>query len=394
MNLQRFRLLFHHHDLAYQDADGQLWMSAGIGRWVSALAAHFQEIGLLVHVSASRAPRQDAPITAPNVRLVSLGPPATARSFVARARRIRQACRQAGEHYDGLLIRGLTPRQYPVWRQTPVRHKAFLLVRSPAQDRFTHFSPGVLVSAFVNAVREYEFRRIARNETLMLANSPVHLPEIEHIAGRPAFFVPTNTLRSAEVAEFHLREPGQPVRLMFCGRLSHLKGLRELFQAAALLQQQGIPLQLELVGTGEPAALAEFRNLGQQLGLSGDITWRGQLPFGPDLLAAYRLADVFILPTYTEGFPRVLWEAASQCCPIISTTVGGIPALMQHNEHALLVPPRDAPAIAQAVRTLLSQPGLRRAIITNAYRLVQEYTVESCAQRMATTLASQWSSHA
>ena len=391
MHPEDFKLLIHHHDVAYVAKPGEIWLTAGIGRWVSALSAHFKEIGLLLHTSARPLPRQDTPVTKENVRLYSLGPPGHYWDRLPRMRRIRQACRQAGSQADGLLIRGLTPRQYTVWQHTPVPRKAFLLIRSPRQSRITDLSLMTILSEVINKYREHEFSRIAKNDTLLMVNSPVHLPAIEKISGKKAHFVPTNTIRAAEFAPLQVRPISVPLKLLYVGRLHLLKGLRELFQAISILQQQGYPCVLDLVAAQEEPVYAQLRALAGQLGITGHINWRGYVPFGPELFDFYQAADVFVLPTYTEGFPRVLWEAAASCCPMVTTSVGGIPSLLAHETHALLIPPKDVQAIVISVKRLLSDSLLRRELVEQAYRHALEFSVEACAKKLALTLSGEWS---
>ena len=75
----------------------------------------------------------------------------------------------------------------------------------------------------------------------------------------------------------------------------------------------------------------------------------------------YERADALVLPTYSEGFPHVIWEAAAHSCPVIVSGVGGVPALWKDGKHGLLVPPQDVEALVKAVRRMLSSDDLRRA---------------------------------
>lgn len=385
-----FTLLIHHHNVAYQAGSGEIWLPAGIARWVSALAVHFKAIGLLLHESDAHTSRQDTPIPEPNVRLSSLGPPGRYWDRLGRMQRIRRACQAAGASADGLLVRGLTPRQAAVWDHTPVANKAFLLVRSPRQQRITHLNPAALFSAAINSYREREFGRIARQEALLIVNSPTYLAEIEQLYGRQAHFISTNILRQAEFAPLRVRPLGDPYRLLYVGRLHFLKGLRELFEAISLLQAQGLPCVLDIVGAPEEPVATRLQELAQRLAIADQLRWRGFVPFGPELFECYQSADIFLLPSYTEGFPRVIWEAAANSCPVITTRVGGIPAILEHERHALLVPPKDGAALAAAVQRLVADEALRGQIVVGAYQRALEFSVEANAQKLTDILAKAW----
>lgn len=390
MKPQDFRLLIHHHHPVYLDDAENIWLTSTLGRWVSALSLNFKEIGLLLHQSPSRESRQDTLVPQKNVRLFSLGPYGNSWDRISRIQRIHQICRRVGPETDGLLIRGLTPRQYAVWKHTSVSRKAFLLVRSPRQERIIGTSIMNFLHALINRHHEYEFERIAKADTLMLVNSPIYLSEVEAISGKPAHFVPTNTIRISEFSPKQVRLVKTPCRLLFVGRLHYLKGLRELFQAISILNQHGQACVLDLVGGLEEPIHTQLLGLAHQLGIAEVIRWHGFIPFGPGLFKLYQEADIFILPSYTEGFPHVLWEAAANCCPIITTAVGGIPALFSDGKHGLLVPPKDIEALVGAVKRLLLDDPLRQRLVELAYRHALDFTVEACAQKLADTLSSEW----
>ncbi len=76
--------------------------------------------------------------------------------------------------------------------------------------------------------------------------------------------------------------------------------------------------------------------------------------------------DVFVQPPREEAFGLVFAEASSAACPIVSTSVGGIPEIVKHGETGTLVPCGDVPALAAAVLTLLREPGLRQEMGSRA----------------------------
>lgn len=385
------RLLVHHHHIAFLDDDGVIWLSSVIGRWVDALADCLGEVILLFYQSEQRLPQQDTPVARKNVRLQSLGVRRTVWNRIFRQNRLRQVCSDAGRDADGLLIRGRTSHQYAVWRFTPVAHKAFLLVGSLGegnkqplrtyQDVFVHF---------IGYYHLNNLRRMAKDETLLLANSPTLVSEIQETLKKQAYFVPTNSIRQSEFIPFRVRPVSTPWRLLYCGRLNLKKGLRELLQAITILNKQGQPCHLDIVGTKLDPIYSELVGMGNMLGISNLIDWHGFVPYGPELFGYYQNADVFVLPSYSEGFPHVIWEAAANCCPVITTSVGGMSALLKHEEHALLIPPKDVESIAMAVKRLCTDEVLRRRLVEQAYQFSLTFTVEACAKKLADTLIKEW----
>jgi len=380
------RLLIHHHHHVFRDPDGALWLSSVIGRWVIALAEHF-DVDLLFYESMQHQPCQDTRIPPGLITLSSLGPRKRfwQRIFARDGR--RTICAAAGGRADYLLIRGVTPHQWFIWRATPAPRKVFLLVGS------LHFYsltlPRSLLDAivlFVSRLRLWDLRRMVAQGTQMLANSPLLVTEIEQTMGQTAKFVPTNSLCQAEFAPLQVRDVSSPPRLMYCGRLDLQKGLWELFEAVAILNREGLPCQLDMVGGTDTPVYAGLVELATRLGIHDVIHWHGLVPYGPQLFEHYQRADVFVLPSYSEGFPHAIWEAVANCCPVVTTAVGGIPALIEHEEHALLIPPRDVAALVAAIRRALTDATLREKMVTRAHHYAQAYTVEACAQKLASTL--------
>lgn len=151
----------------------------------------------------------------------------------------------------------------------------------------------------------------------------------------------------------------EPLRLVSVGRLSPEKGHRVLIEALAHLDRAGAgAFTLELIGPGpEQEAL---RALARERGLADRVTLSGLVPWGPALFERLDAADLFVLPSLTEGLPRALLEAMSRGLPAIATRVGGVPDVLDEMPDAApgapLVPPGDPVALAARIRDYMAQP--------------------------------------
>ncbi|MGI0054727.1 MAG: glycosyltransferase family 4 protein [Thermoplasmata archaeon] len=147
-------------------------------------------------------------------------------------------------------------------------------------------------------------------------------------------------------------------RLLSVGRLDlQQKDLLTLIRALARLPRS-LPVEAEVIGD-DWGGLSPVRALAQQLGVSGQISLRTTVPRDA-LVSAYRTADIFVLPSRFESFPRVLLEAMAAGLPIIATRVGGVSELLSEGRNALLVPPNDPLALSEAIVQLASSPPLRQ----------------------------------
>ena len=179
------------------------------------------------------------------------------------------------------------------------------------------------------------------------------------------------------------REPGAhyPVKLLTVARMIEEKGLAYLLQALHALKASGRSFHCEIAGPAEPAA-AQYHQallaLCEALGLQDVLTFLGPLPFD-QVLNRYAAADIFVLPSVVAASggrdvtPNVLLEAMAMSLPVVSTNMTGIPELVTHGESGLLVPPRNVPALAQALARLIDDPLLRRSLGAAGRQRIQEH---------------------
>ncbi|HEU0216210.1 MAG TPA: glycosyltransferase family 4 protein [Stellaceae bacterium] len=157
------------------------------------------------------------------------------------------------------------------------------------------------------------------------------------------------------------RDPANPVTILSVGRAVAKKGYDDLLAALALLPKD---LNWRLVHIGGGALAKSLKEEAARLGIADRIEWRGARP-QPDVLAAYRSADLFVLAAKVapdgdrDGLPNVLVEAQSQRLACVATRLSGIPELIDDGETGLLVPPGDREALAKALARLIADPALR-----------------------------------
>jgi glycosyltransferase involved in cell wall biosynthesis len=161
---------------------------------------------------------------------------------------------------------------------------------------------------------------------------------------------------------------GEGLRLLTVGRLVAKKGLDVFVEACGVLLDRGIELEAAIVGdedtVGDPFSVrTDLEERIARLGLSERVRLTGQLGQA-DVFELYLRSDVFCLPCRIldngdrDGIPNVLVEAMACRIPVVSTTVSGIPELVQDGVNGLLVPPEDPDALADAVARLHKDPAL------------------------------------
>jgi len=160
---------------------------------------------------------------------------------------------------------------------------------------------------------------------------------------------------SPEVAGIQRSTPGAIVIGTAC-RLVPLKGVVDLLRAVAPLRSEFPGLRLEIAGSGPLQGDLELE--ADRLGLTKHIRFLG---WRRDIRSVLRNWDIFVIPSLDEGLPMAVLDAMAEGLPVVGTSVGGIPELIDDGRTGFLVPPRDPEALTQRLRGLISEPERRRA---------------------------------
>ncbi len=172
---------------------------------------------------------------------------------------------------------------------------------------------------------------------------------------------------------------GVPV-VVFVSRMLTTKGVHEFADAARIVRQRGVPARFVLVGDIDPANPDTIGSETlQQWEASGSLEWWGHRA---DVAEVFRQAHLVCLPSYREGLPKVLIEAASCARAIVTTDVPGCREIVVHGRNGLIVPPRAAAPLAEAIMELLSQPERRAAMGAAGRRMVvDQFSIESIVEQ-------------
>lgn len=162
--------------------------------------------------------------------------------------------------------------------------------------------------------------------------------------------IPGSGVDCSRFASGGARAEGEPLRVLLAARLLWDKGIAEYVGAARMLRGQGRSIRFLLAGTpdaGNPAAVPE--PVIQDWVNEGLVEWLGHVEDMPALLAT---VHVVALPSYREGLPKTLIEAAACSLPLVAADVPGCREVVSHEVDGLLVPARDVQALADAIARL------------------------------------------
>jgi glycosyltransferase involved in cell wall biosynthesis len=227
------------------------------------------------------------------------------------------------------------------------------------QDRLWAFVTILLLRLIV---RHRHMRLIVQNPddvAQMRALRLVRADQLRMVRGSgvdPAVFLPAQ------------RAPNDIPVVVYLGRIVYTKGLAELVAASRLLQQRGVRARIVFAGD-----LDHESDAGVDEATLGGWTEAGLIEYAgyhEDVASIYAMADIVCLPSYREGLPKTLLEAAACALPIVATDVPGCREVCRHEENGLLVPVRSVEPLADALQRLIEDEPLRRRLGARGRELI------------------------
>jgi glycosyltransferase involved in cell wall biosynthesis len=194
---------------------------------------------------------------------------------------------------------------------------------------------------------------------------------------KPMFQFPAWTDLDLFLEAFGERSPDTSVRLLFVGVLAPIKGLQDLLKAFKLVAAELDNATLSIVG--EPRTrtyLNELRKLTRQLNLEKRVEFRGYQP-QTEVANYMRRAAVLVVPSLSEGFPRIVLEGIAAGVPVVATNVGGIPELIADGVTGFLVEPGNHRMLADAIVRVIKNSSKATVIARQARaRAVEVFSKE------------------
>ena len=179
-------------------------------------------------------------------------------------------------------------------------------------------------------------------------------------------------LTEADFASGERGTSSDPIRLLTVAVLRPEKGIEYLLDA---LVQLGPRFGLDIVGDGPMRDVLEEK--ARSVAVERQVRFHGYVGNEEHLRRLYRDADIFVLPSVSEGTPRVLLEAMAAGLPVVATHVGGIPELVNDERNGMLAPASDAAALADAVTRIVNEPATWHRLVIAGLQTAGAYRVAS-----------------
>ena len=344
--------------------------TAFFGKIVNGLASSFKSVILVVPV-VSRSEAHDFTL-ASNVVVKNVPAGGSAVGNVKVSHRWRPVLSAAISHSDYVFIRGLfTPALGYIYYSCRHQNKPLLhwLIGNPKALLETHRRNGFVKDSLGKVYTRFwcAYLDCLHNYGKGLAGYICNGSEIyECFSKKKSWTVVSSTLTEED---YFLREDVCKLEPIIIGTLCYLRpenGVEYLLGAIDLLRDGAIELHL-YGGFGKYKSYeAQLLKLVNELDLRERVKFMGQVR-SVDVPSVMRKLDIFVLPTLSEGTPRVILEAQANCAPVIASKVGGIPDMITNGVSGVLVAPKSSKDLAMAISNMISNSRARREIIRNGY---------------------------
>lgn len=363
--------------------DGIPYVDAAMGRLIDALGARVKDLCVCLSVVETAQPLHEHALHLAPGRFVGMpSMPSVIRGF-HKFQDCATAIDEVERMSDVTIVQ--MPFAAPLALRAPRGPRVYhvcadqrAMVRVSTNYRGAKHLAAVAAADLIDALTR---RLVSRDDARVVTHGFELLKHYGEDRGRA---VVSSSLLASEVASVSRQRPRDAgFRVLFVGYLRPEKGIDVLLQAFKGFLAKQPDAELCIVGTKD----LEDHGFGAKvasdikaLGNAHKISFLGHKGFGTDLFQCYADADVLVVPSRSEGTPRVLVEARAFGTPVIGTEVGGIPASIESEHDGLLIPADDVPALERALQRVATDHGLRERLVANGYARARACTVEAFAQ--------------
>jgi len=338
--------------------DGSLWAKGGFSYsfWQRYLSV-FDGVRIVARIQRiQQLDREHQRVDGENISYMPLPYYLGPRQYLMKAGSIQMAVQQAIRTSEAIIFRAPSPlptSAMPLLEQR-LQPYGVEVVGNP----YDVFAPGAVKHPLRAFFRWWFTRQLQK--TCIGASAVAYVTERTlQERFKPSFGAFTTHYSSVELSDEAFVttqrqwvEPTRPVKLVTVGSLEQrYKGTDILLRAVQICLNQHITLSLSVIGDGK--CRSELKALAASLGIHDQVRFIGQVPSGAAVREHLDAADIFVLPSRTEGLPRAMLEAMARGLPCIGSTAGGIPELLPVEDMA---PPEDAAALAEKMCEVISDP--------------------------------------
>jgi glycosyltransferase involved in cell wall biosynthesis len=377
--------IFYRHEGAY-------YTNGGFGLYLEQMCQNFDRVALLCFLKKGAPPQGFYRVEHPNLEVITVPSWPTEAGAVAAQPLVFFKGLMLMHRVDAVHARmpdwtGLTGALVARLTGTPCFHQIIddwhgQAMRTPLTKTY---GLGAALRALLLFYDWFE-RRLSRGQ-LVFAQGQVSYDK--HAGAAERFLVLSSAHHLRDIGSVLPKCQGEQIILLSVGRLVTVKNHEMLIRSMVDIRKAEPRACLRIVGEGHKRAGLEA--LVCELGLQDAVHLPGSVKHD-ELWEEYDSADLFVLPSISEGTPKVVLEAMARGCPVVASNVGGVSSAVEHGERGLLFEVDDRAGMTDLVLQLLSDSELRRRCQDNALAFSRRHTLEESTHFMLSQVARKWPS--
>jgi glycosyltransferase involved in cell wall biosynthesis len=372
------KVAFYYHIPVWNN-NGHLYLPSLLGVFIDELASNLDQLILIMHEDKEQG-QADYLIKSANLQFISLGIKTPAWHRMIFFRSILKKKLNEIKFVDFLIVRSPSPLSPFFGKYFPVTKLIFMVVGDylEGKNHMSIYNLRTFAISILLVINNYLFTKQLKH-SFVLVNSNELFEKYKSIS-KGIQIIRTTTVSSSDFYSRITTCDNNKINLLYTGRLDPAKGLFELVNSVGILNSKfQFNFHLDIVGWEEDKNEPIKKRLiiaAQRINQLNNITFHKKKSIGVELNSMYRNADIFVLPSYHEGFPRTIWEALANSCPVVVSSVGSIPYVLENGINALFIKPKSELEIVNAVMELINNQNLRMKVIKNGYELSKSNKLE------------------
>ena len=368
--------------------EGKIWTNyPPIGKYVDSLCPYFKKI-LIYSPTLENNEKGLFCLRNTNIEIRYVGKQSSAILYYRHLFSFYKRYQQDAKEWDLLHIRIPTLTAFPAYlgaKSNRVPTFLVLVGENYAYQRLAGYKGIKLVVSNIFARLHDSFIKIMAGNSLTFANGKDLVKKYSK-PEKPVIEMRSSTILDADINYDGVHnEVHSPIKILTVAAVAGRKGTSLLPEIISKLNALGIFVEWNWVGyvdgsAGEKEKLKTIR-LAEEYGILSQLDFLDVLSH-EELFKKYRQADIFVLPTYMEGVPRVILEAQAAGLPVVTTKVGGIPDAVQNMFDAFLVSAGQVDEFVSAIQKLSLDTEIRIKLINNGLISAGNFTIESETKKM------------
>lgn len=358
-----------------------------LGVFIDELAKNVNSLYLFLHISEKDETSYfDYELNSDNIIFVSLGIKTPAWHRFLFPHLTLKLIKNEISNCDYLLVRSPSPLAPSFYKSFSNITKIIYLVVGDYVQGSKYLNQGFIRN---NAIRilslrnDIQLSKVLRKTTTIVNSIELYNKYKPFV--KDLYLVKTTTIT---LNDFYYREDtceNNKINILYTGRFDLAKGMEEMLESLAILNKKNNEILINFVGwedNHEKITQKYLLRKAKELDIENFVFFHGKKTIGEELNRCYRNADIYLIPSYHEGFPRTIWEAMANSLPVVATKVGSIPHFLTNKKDSILINPRSISDIVDSIELLIEDKNLRKIIIKNAQELVKNKTLEFQTKRM------------